>query len=75
MLFDDPVPQLDTLSIFAGDTAFAREWAHYRRDGNFTLNYRDYSNGRFKIDRLVVDYDLWRRDDAMPAGARPRSHP
>lgn len=62
LLFDDPVPQLDMLSIFAGDKDFIREWSHYRRDGNFTLKYRDYSNGRFKIDRLVVDYDFWVRD-------------
>ncbi len=56
-------PDYDLPALYRANPTFAREWKHYHKGGTFTLDNRDYSSGRFETDKMVVDYDVYFRDE------------
>lgn len=63
MLYAEPPPGQDVTDVFAGDPGFAREWGHYRRDGQFTLDYAEYYGGspHRAFGRRMILYDVYVR--------------
>jgi len=60
-LYADPAPEEDFLEIFGNVAAFQEEWKNYRKEGQFTLDYRDYFAGNV-VDRYrPIIYDIYIR--------------
>ena len=60
-VYADPVPAADLIAIFRRDPDFVREWRHYRKDGQFTLDFRTFFATTLFEKQPPAVYDIYIR--------------
>lgn len=61
LVYADPVPAADLIAIFRHDPDFAREWRHYRKDGQFMLDFRAFFATTSFEKQTPAVYDIYIR--------------
>jgi hypothetical protein len=62
-LYARPVPEQDFLKFAKTDPAFVKEWRHYHKTGQITLNHTEYFAGSPYAARPPIIYDVYTRRD------------
>ncbi len=63
LMIAEPLPAYDMPARFAGVPAFAAEWRHYEKTGQYLLDYTEYFQDAGAATRKPVLYDVYRRRD------------